>query len=170
MELLQTVQLTCVLMQEQYAFLYEVLLEGLLCGSTGVPVESVASHVRCLREAETSRHNNVLEKEFKVPPGSGALGLVLRGVSLWCLPPTALLPSFGMEMGEHFSGVAEEGEKLTGGTCLAESSLQALQKFSELFQLLPCREAEKPTNQLKNRKPGILPGIAGQPLALRPSA
>lgn len=70
---------------------------------------------------------------------------------------------------KHFSGVAEEGEELTGRTCLAESSLQALQKFSELFQLLPCREAEKPSNQPKNRKPGILPGTtgrAGQPLAL----
>lgn len=39
--------------------------------------------------------------------------------------------------------------------------LQAVQKFSELFQLLPCREAEKPSNQPKNRKPGILPGTAG---------
>lgn len=37
MEQLQTVQLTHVLMQEQYTFLYEVLLEGLLCGSTGGP-------------------------------------------------------------------------------------------------------------------------------------
>lgn len=68
-------QLTHVLMQEQYTFLYEVVLEGLLCGSTGVPVESIASHIRCLREAESSRHN-VLEKEFKVPPGSDALGPV----------------------------------------------------------------------------------------------
>ncbi|KFR17090.1 Receptor-type tyrosine-protein phosphatase kappa, partial [Opisthocomus hoazin] len=93
--------------EEQYAFLYEVLLEGLLCGSTGGPGESVASHVRCLREAETSRHNNVLEKEFK-----------------------------------------------------------ALQKFSELFQLLPCREAEKPTNQLKNRKPGILPADCCRPILM----
>ncbi|XP_010158110.1 PREDICTED: receptor-type tyrosine-protein phosphatase mu-like [Eurypyga helias] len=84
--------------KEQYTFLYEVLLEGLLCGNTGVPVESIASHIHCLREAETSRHNSVLEKEFK-----------------------------------------------------------ALQKFTELFQLLPCREAEKPSNQPKNRKTGILP-------------
>lgn len=76
-------------------------------------------------------------------------------------------------MGDHFSGVAEEGEELTGRTSLAESSLQNLQKFSELFQLLPCREAEKPSNQPKNRKPGILPGTrgrAGQPLALRSTA
>uniref|UniRef100_A0A8C0FUA9 protein-tyrosine-phosphatase n=1 Tax=Bubo bubo TaxID=30461 RepID=A0A8C0FUA9_BUBBB len=66
----------------------------------------------------------------------------------------------------------KEGEELAGRTCLDESSLQALQKFSELFQLLPCREAEKPSNQPKNRKPGILPGTtgrAGQPLALQPS-
>lgn len=90
MELLQTVQLTHVLMQEQYIFLYEVLLEGLLCSSTGIPVESIASHVHCLREAETSRHNNVLEKEFKVPPGSGALGLVLWG--LVCGASPLLLP------------------------------------------------------------------------------
>ncbi|XP_056179990.1 receptor-type tyrosine-protein phosphatase kappa-like isoform X3 [Falco biarmicus] len=93
--------------KEQYAFLYEVLLEGLLCGSTGVPVESITSHVHCLREAETSKHNNVLEKEFK-----------------------------------------------------------ALQKFSELFQLLPCREAEKPTNQPKNRKPGILPADSCRPILM----
>lgn len=65
-------------------------------------------------------------------------------------------------MGEHFSGVAEEGEELTGTSCLAESSLQALQKFSELFELTPCREAEKPSNQPKNRKPGILAGTAGR--------
>ncbi|KAF1647827.1 Receptor-type tyrosine-protein phosphatase kappa, partial [Aptenodytes patagonicus] len=93
--------------KEQYTFLYEVLLEGLLCGSTGVPVESITSHVRCLREAETSKHNNVLEKEFK-----------------------------------------------------------ALQKFSELFQLLPCREAEKPSNQTKNRKPGILPADSCRPILM----
>ncbi|KFQ83372.1 Receptor-type tyrosine-protein phosphatase kappa, partial [Phoenicopterus ruber ruber] len=93
--------------KEQYTFLYEVLLEGLLCGTTGVPVESIASHVRCLQEAETSRHNNVLEKEFK-----------------------------------------------------------ALQKFSELFQLLPCREAEKPSNQPKNRKPGILPADSCRPILM----
>lgn len=67
--------LTRVPTQEQYAFLYEVLLEGLLCGSTGVPVESVASHIRCLQGAETQSQSNVLEKEFKVPPGPGALGL-----------------------------------------------------------------------------------------------
>ncbi|KFQ37770.1 Receptor-type tyrosine-protein phosphatase kappa, partial [Mesitornis unicolor] len=93
--------------KEQYTFLYEVLLEGLLCGTTGVPVESIASHIRCLREAEASRHNNVLEKEFK-----------------------------------------------------------ALQKFSELFQLLPCREAEKPSNQPKNRKPGILPADSCRPILM----
>ncbi|KAM9250428.1 LOW QUALITY PROTEIN: receptor-type tyrosine-protein phosphatase kappa-like [Cariama cristata] len=93
--------------KEQYTFLYEVLLEGLLCGSTSVPVESIASHVHCLREAETSRHNNILEKEFK-----------------------------------------------------------ALQKFSELFQLLPCREAEKPSNQMKNRKPGILPADSYRPILM----
>ncbi|KGL97037.1 Receptor-type tyrosine-protein phosphatase kappa, partial [Charadrius vociferus] len=93
--------------KEQYIFLYEVLLEGLLCSSTGIPVESIASHVRCLREAETSRHNNVLEKEFKT-----------------------------------------------------------LQKFSELFQLLPCREAEKPSNQPKNRKPGILPADSWRPILM----
>ncbi|GAB0202949.1 receptor-type tyrosine-protein phosphatase kappa-like [Grus japonensis] len=93
--------------KEQYTFLYEALLEGLLCGNTGVPVESIASHVRCLREAETSRQDNVLEKEFK-----------------------------------------------------------ALQKFSELFQLLPCREAEKPSNQPKNRKPSILPADSCRPILM----
>ncbi|XP_061875327.1 receptor-type tyrosine-protein phosphatase kappa isoform X2 [Colius striatus] len=92
--------------KEQYTFLYEVLLEGLLCSSTRVPVESFASHMRCLREAETSRHN-ILEKEFK-----------------------------------------------------------AVQKFSELFQLLPCREAEKPSNQPKNRKPGILPADSCRPILM----
>ncbi|XP_074876241.1 receptor-type tyrosine-protein phosphatase U-like isoform X1 [Buteo buteo] len=93
--------------KEQYTFLYEVLLEGLLCGSTGVAVENITSYIHHLREAETSRHNNVLEKEFK-----------------------------------------------------------ALQKFSELFQLLPCREAEKPSNQPKNRKPGILPADSCRPILM----
>ncbi|XP_064294464.1 receptor-type tyrosine-protein phosphatase alpha isoform X2 [Phalacrocorax carbo] len=93
--------------KEQYTFLYEALLEALLCGSTGVPVESIARHVHCLQEAETSRNNKVLEKEFKT-----------------------------------------------------------LQKFSELFQLLPCREAEKPSNQPKNRKPGILPADSCRPILM----
>ncbi|NWI59911.1 PTPRM phosphatase, partial [Calyptomena viridis] len=93
--------------KEQYIFLYEALLEGLLCGNTGVPVESIASFVHSLREAETSRHNSALEKEFKV-----------------------------------------------------------LQQFSELFQLLPCREAEKPSNQPKNRKPGILPADSCRPILM----
>ncbi|XP_023801549.1 receptor-type tyrosine-protein phosphatase epsilon-like, partial [Cyanistes caeruleus] len=51
--------------KEQYSFLYEALLEGLLCGSTGVPLESIATLVHSLGEAETSGHNSVLEKEFK---------------------------------------------------------------------------------------------------------
>ncbi|XP_068781728.1 receptor-type tyrosine-protein phosphatase mu isoform X3 [Struthio camelus] len=93
--------------KEQYTFLYEVLLEGLLCGSTGVPVENVISHISSLREAEIQRQNNILEKEFK-----------------------------------------------------------ALQKFSELFQLLPCKEAEKPSNQPKNRKPGILPADSCRPVLM----
>ncbi|NWW61347.1 PTPRM phosphatase, partial [Ifrita kowaldi] len=93
--------------KEQYSFLYEALLEGLLCGNTGVPVESIATLVHSLREDETSGHNSVLEKEFK-----------------------------------------------------------ALQRFSELFQLLPCREAEKPRNQPKNRKPGILPADFCRPILM----
>ncbi|XP_037980368.1 receptor-type tyrosine-protein phosphatase F-like isoform X3 [Motacilla alba alba] len=93
--------------KEQYSFLYEALLEGLLCGNTGVPVESIASLVHSLREDETSGCNRVLEKEFK-----------------------------------------------------------ALQRFSELFQLLPCREAEKPRNQPKNRKPGILPADSCRPILM----
>ncbi|NWQ70299.1 PTPRK phosphatase, partial [Neopipo cinnamomea] len=93
--------------KEQYTFLYEALLEGLLCGNTGVPVESIATLVHSLQEAETSRPNSVLEKEFK-----------------------------------------------------------ALQKFSELFQLLPCTEAEKPSNQPKNRKPGILPADSCRPILM----
>ncbi|XP_071436492.1 receptor-type tyrosine-protein phosphatase alpha-like [Pithys albifrons albifrons] len=93
--------------KEQYTFLYEALLEGLLCGTTGVPVESITTLVHSLRETETSRNNNVLEVEFK-----------------------------------------------------------ALQKFSELFQLLPCREAEKTSNQPKNRKPGILPADSCRPILM----
>ncbi|NXD88718.1 PTPRK phosphatase, partial [Halcyon senegalensis] len=92
--------------KEQYIFLYEALLEGLLCGSTRVPVESITSHVHSLQESETLRHN-VIEKEFK-----------------------------------------------------------ALQKFSEYFQLLPCREAEKPSNQPKNRKPEILPADSFRPILM----
>ncbi|XP_036259213.1 receptor-type tyrosine-protein phosphatase kappa-like [Molothrus ater] len=93
--------------KEQYSFLYEALLEGLLCGSTGVPVESIASRVHSLRDDETSGCSSALEKEFK-----------------------------------------------------------ALQRFSELFQLLPCREAEKPRNQAKNRKPGILPADSCRPILM----
>ncbi|XP_062984879.1 receptor-type tyrosine-protein phosphatase kappa-like [Elgaria multicarinata webbii] len=38
-------QRTCMVQtKDQYAFLYEVLLEGLLCGHTGLPVERAASH------------------------------------------------------------------------------------------------------------------------------
>ncbi|XP_030114100.4 receptor-type tyrosine-protein phosphatase mu [Taeniopygia guttata] len=93
--------------KEQYSFLYEALLEGLLCGNTGIPVESITTLVHSLREDETSGHNSVLEKEFK-----------------------------------------------------------AVQRFSELFQLLPCREAEKPRNQPKNRKPGILPADSCRPILM----
>lgn len=69
---LQSVQLARVPTQEQYSFLYEALLEGLLCGNTGVPVERIATLVHSLRENETSGHSSVLEKEFKVPPGDSA--------------------------------------------------------------------------------------------------
>uniref|UniRef100_A0A8C3UXD2 protein-tyrosine-phosphatase n=1 Tax=Catharus ustulatus TaxID=91951 RepID=A0A8C3UXD2_CATUS len=93
--------------KEQYSFLYEALLEGLLCGNTAVPVESITPLVHSLREDETTGHHRVLEKEFK-----------------------------------------------------------ALQRFSELFQLLPCREAENPRNQPKNRKPGILPADSCRPILM----
>ncbi|XP_032941948.1 receptor-type tyrosine-protein phosphatase U-like [Catharus ustulatus] len=93
--------------KEQYSFLYEALLEGLLCGNTAVPVESITPLVHSLREDETTGHRRVLEKEFK-----------------------------------------------------------ALQRFSELFQLLPCREAENPRNQPKNRKPGILPADSCRPILM----
>ncbi|KAM9167335.1 receptor-type tyrosine-protein phosphatase kappa-like isoform 2-T2 [Mergus octosetaceus] len=43
---------------------------------------------------------------------------------------------------------------------------KAVQNFSELFQLLPCREAEKPSNQPKNRKPGILPADSCRPILM----
>lgn len=146
--------LTHISMQEQYAFLYEVLLEGLLCGCTGVPVERVASHISCLQGAETQSQNSVLEKEFKVPPGPGAAGL---------LPPATTLTQPWVRGGGSVSlcftwrlkGSQQEG------LAQVDHLLQAVQKFSELFQLLPCREAEKPSNQPKNRKPGILPGTAG---------
>lgn len=97
-------------MQEQYAFLYEVLLEGLLCGCTGVPVETVASHISCLQGAEIQIQNNILEKEFKVPSGPGAAGL--------------LPPAVGERWGECFFVVYLEMEReLTGRACSGESSL-----------------------------------------------
>lgn len=92
------------------------------------------------------------------------------------MPPLSLLPSpaVGWRWAILSLGWLNEGKAgLTGRTDFGKSSLQALQRFSELFQLLPCREAKKPRNQPKNRKPGILPGNsgrAGQPLALKPSA
>lgn len=70
----------CVLTQEQYSFLYEALLEGLLCGNTGVPVESITPLVHSLREDETTGHHRVLEKEFKVPPGD------------WCREGSFVMP------------------------------------------------------------------------------
>lgn len=108
--------LTHISMQEQYAFLYEVLLEGLLCGCTGVPVERVASHISCLQGAETQSQNSVLEKEFKVPPGPGAAGL---------LPPaTTLTQPWVRGGGECFSVLYLETEREpTGRACSGGSSL-----------------------------------------------
>ncbi|XP_050799494.1 receptor-type tyrosine-protein phosphatase kappa-like isoform X3 [Gopherus flavomarginatus] len=93
--------------KEQYIFLYEALLEGLLCGNTGVLVNSVASHVSCLRQPDAQSQSNGFSREFK-----------------------------------------------------------ALQKFSELFQLSPCKEAQQPSNQPKNRKPTILPADCNRPILM----
>ncbi|XP_037758526.2 receptor-type tyrosine-protein phosphatase T isoform X2 [Chelonia mydas] len=93
--------------KEQYTFLYEVLLEGLLCGNTGVLVESVPSHVSLLRQPDAQTQSNGFSREFK-----------------------------------------------------------ALQKFSELFQLSPCKEAQQPRNQPKNRKPAILPADCSRPILM----
>ncbi|XP_043371143.1 receptor-type tyrosine-protein phosphatase U-like isoform X3 [Dermochelys coriacea] len=93
--------------KEQYTFLYEVLLEGLLCGNTGVLVESVPSHVSLLRQPDAQTQSNGFSREFK-----------------------------------------------------------ALQKFSELFQLSPCKEAQQPSNQPKNRKPAILPADCSRPILM----
>ncbi|EMP41989.1 Receptor-type tyrosine-protein phosphatase T, partial [Chelonia mydas] len=51
--------------KEQYTFLYEVLLEGLLCGNTGVLVESVPSHVSLLRQPDAQTQSNGFSREFK---------------------------------------------------------------------------------------------------------
>ncbi|KAM7165888.1 receptor-type tyrosine-protein phosphatase mu-like isoform 1-T1 [Macrochelys suwanniensis] len=93
--------------KEQYTFLYEVLLEGLLCGNTGVLVESVPSHVSLLRQHDAQTQSSGFSREFK-----------------------------------------------------------ALQKFSELFQLSPCKEAQQPSNQPKNRKPAILPADCSRPILM----
>lgn len=92
---------------EQYAFLYEVLLEGVLCGATGVPVESIHSHVGRLHEPDAQTRSNGFLREFK-----------------------------------------------------------ALQKFSEFFQLSPCREAQQPSNRPKNRNPAILPADCSRPILM----
>nr|XP_009503950.1 PREDICTED: receptor-type tyrosine-protein phosphatase U-like [Phalacrocorax carbo] len=158
MEQLQTVQLAHVLMQEQYTFLYEALLEALLCGSTGVPVESIVKKLRPQGITKSLRRSSRYHQDL------------VHWV--WCcggwsvVPPHYCSPTQWDRDGDNISGVAEEGEELTGRTCLAESSLQTLQKFSELFQLLPCREAEKPSNQPKNRKPGILPADSCRPILM----
>ncbi|KAM9138776.1 receptor-type tyrosine-protein phosphatase kappa-like isoform 2-T2 [Pangshura tecta] len=93
--------------KEQYIFLYEALLEGLLCGNTGVLVDSVPSHVSHLRQPDAQSQSNGFSREFK-----------------------------------------------------------ALQKFSELFQLSPCKEAQQPSNQPKNRKPTILPADCNRPILM----
>ncbi|XP_074850552.1 receptor-type tyrosine-protein phosphatase kappa-like [Carettochelys insculpta] len=51
--------------KEQYAFLYEVLLEALLCGNTGVPVESIPSHISQLREPHAQTRSSGFAQEFK---------------------------------------------------------------------------------------------------------
>ncbi|XP_053887317.1 receptor-type tyrosine-protein phosphatase epsilon-like [Malaclemys terrapin pileata] len=93
--------------KEQYIFLYEVLLEGLLCGNTGVLAESAPSHVSRLRQPDAQTQINGFSREFK-----------------------------------------------------------ALQKFSELSALSPCKEAQQPCNQPKNRKPAILPADCSRPILM----
>ncbi|XP_067399680.1 receptor-type tyrosine-protein phosphatase epsilon-like [Emydura macquarii macquarii] len=93
--------------KEQYAFLYEALLEGLLCGNTGVLVENVPSHVSHLQQPDAQTQSDGFTREFT-----------------------------------------------------------ALQQVSELFQLSPCREAERPSNQPKNRKPEILPADCSRPILM----
>ncbi|XP_065454673.1 receptor-type tyrosine-protein phosphatase kappa-like isoform X2 [Chrysemys picta bellii] len=93
--------------KEQYIFLYEVLLEGLLCGNTGVLAESAPSHVSRLRQPDAQTQINGFSREFK-----------------------------------------------------------ALQKFSELSTLSPCKEAQQPSNQPKNRKPAILPADCSRPILM----
>nr|XP_032643190.1 receptor-type tyrosine-protein phosphatase alpha-like [Chelonoidis abingdonii] len=93
--------------KEQYIFLYEALLEGLLCGNTGVLADSVPTHISRLRQPDAQSQSNGFSREFK-----------------------------------------------------------ALQKFSELFQLSPCEEAQQPSNQPKNRKPTILPADCNRPILM----
>ncbi|NXX98898.1 PTPRK phosphatase, partial [Centropus bengalensis] len=78
-----------------------------------------------------------------------------------CFLPSPGVPS---HTGHAIYGVATGIRDVR--TCLAESFLQAVQKFSEFFQLLPCREAEKPSNQPKNRKPGVLPADSCRPILM----
>ncbi|XP_043932722.1 receptor-type tyrosine-protein phosphatase mu-like [Protopterus annectens] len=51
--------------KEQYAFIYDVLLEGLICGDTYVPVQFIQSHMEFM-EKDTDEANSIgYKKEFQ---------------------------------------------------------------------------------------------------------
>ncbi|XP_018424207.1 PREDICTED: receptor-type tyrosine-protein phosphatase alpha-like [Nanorana parkeri] len=51
--------------KEQYIFLYDVLLETLLCGSTSVPVVEIQKHACCMYVENPTTHRNGFDKEFQ---------------------------------------------------------------------------------------------------------
>ncbi|KAM5191977.1 receptor-type tyrosine-protein phosphatase T-like [Mantella aurantiaca] len=51
--------------KEQYVFLYDVLLETLLCGSTCVPVPEIHKHARCMSIEDPTTNKNGFHREFQ---------------------------------------------------------------------------------------------------------
>nr|XP_033791753.1 receptor-type tyrosine-protein phosphatase alpha-like isoform X2 [Geotrypetes seraphini] len=91
----------------QYCFLYDVLLEALLCGITDVPVEDMQLHVKEMRAQDPKTRSDGYLHEF-----------------------------------------------------------EALEKYTELYQLQICKEAKKACNISKNRKQEILPADMSRPILM----
>lgn len=81
--------MTGVFLQEQYIFVYDVLLEALICGDTTIPVVAYPEALSEMLEYDQSIGKSKLEEQFEVQTS-----ITFRKNFFWrskCLPK---LPSF----------------------------------------------------------------------------
>ena len=56
----------CLILQAQYIFIYDALLEAVICGDTEVNVKDLSNRMKSLEQINPETNKTLLEEEFEV--------------------------------------------------------------------------------------------------------